>query len=81
METAKIWFETVLALYSAIYSDLVKCRRIVLFVFYCVTVLTSSQDNTAEDETVDSKDERLLGTISKSDCLIPLIRVDFSTLE
>ena len=50
-----------------------------LFVFYCVTVLASSQDNTAEDETVDNKDERLPGTISKSDCLIPLIRVDFST--
>ena len=53
---------------------------VVLFVFYCVTVLASSQDNTAEDEIVD-KDERLPGTTSKSDCLIPLIRVDFSTLE
>ena len=57
----------------------------VLFVFYCVTVLASSQDNTAEDETdimiVDNKDERLPGPIGKSDCLIPLIRVDFSTLE
>ena len=53
----------------------------VLFVSYCVTVLASSQHNTAEDETVDNKDERLPGTTSKSDCLIPLIRVDFSTLE
>ena len=53
----------------------------VLFVFYCITVLASSQHNTAEDETVDNKDERLPGTTSKSDCLIPLIRVDFSTLE
>ena len=52
----------------------------VLFVFYCATVLTSSQVNTAEDETVDNKDERLPGTICKSDCSIPLIRVDFSTL-
>ena len=52
-----------------------------LFVSYCVTVLASSQHNTAEDETVDNKDERLPGTTSKSDCLIPLIRVDFSTLE
>ena len=51
-----------------------------LFVYYCVTVLASSQDNTAEDETVDNKDERLPGTISKSDSLIPNIRVDFPTL-
>ena len=51
----------------------------VLFLFYHVTALASSQHNTAEDEIVDNKDERLPGT-SKSDCLIPLIRVDFSTL-
>ena len=53
----------------------------VLFVFNCVTVLASSQHNTAEDETVDNQDERLPPTTSRSDCLIPLIRVDFSTLE
>ena len=51
-----------------------------LFVYYCITDLAFAQDNTAEDETVDNKDERLPGTTSRSDCLIPLIRVDFSTL-
>ena len=51
-----------------------------LFVSYCVTVLASSQNNTAKDETDDNKDERLPGTTSKSDCFIPLIIVDFSTL-
>ena len=51
-----------------------------LFVSYCVTVLASFQNNTAKDETDDNKDERLPGTTSKSDCFIPLIIVDFTTL-
>ena len=37
-----------------------------LFVFYFITVLASSQDNTDEDEAVDNKDERLPGTLDTS---------------
>ena len=46
------------------------------FCDYSIAILAS----TIEDETVNNKGKRPPGPRRKSDCLIPLIRLDFSTL-